>query len=385
MARLDRDDRPIAFLFLGETLLIPHLYPILESLARGDPALKLDAWVATETHEVLIGRWIAETGLRSIRMRRAPGWHRTASPERGINPPLPAKIPLLARLTPRLLGARAVVCAEQTSLWIPALFGRFLRLPPFIQTLHGAGTINSGRGDRRRHAAALFMVPSESERVRYLDQGLDPQRIVTTGYVKAGFAHLAVSTPRFPQQRPIVLFNPHWQRHRSSWWEWGREVIAQIHASGRYNLIFAPHQRLVEGVPELRALCAELSTRDDTICDIDSFAAVDGSYPLAADIYLGDTSSQIVEFLQTPRPAVFLDPLHRSWRDDPSLAMWHCGEVVTAIAALLPALDRASENQSGLAAVKAAFVEEQMGISDGSGPDRAADAILAFLAARADR
>src|SRR3546814_19981036 len=50
-------------------------------------------------------------------------------------------------------------------------------------------------------------------------------------------------------------------------------------------------------------------------------------YTAAADIYLGDTSSQVVELLMQPRPCVFLAPLGVDWHDDPSYAMWAAGEV----------------------------------------------------------
>ena len=371
--------RPVSFLFLGETLLMPHLYPVLESLARAAPQLPIDAWVATQTHEVLIGNWIAQAGLGSVRIRRAPGYRRTEHPELGINPQLPAKIPGLLRLLPHLLRARAVICAEQTSLWIPRVASWLPGLPPFIQTLHGAGTINSGRSGVRRDAAALIMVASEQERDSYLAHGMDPARIRTTGYVKAGFEHLASRVPAFAQDRPVILYNPHWQRFRSSWWEWGTEVIRRIQETGRYNLIFAPHQRLVEGVSDLRALCRDLARRDDTICDIESFAAVDGSYTRAADIYLGDTSSQVLEFLQRPRPVVFLDAQGCDWKDNPTLSMWHLGEVVTDPAQLVPALESAQAAQPSRSEGQAAFIARQMGAADGSGPDRAAHVVLEFL------
>src|SRR3546814_15664702 len=54
-----RVTRPVAFLFLGETLLIPHLYPIVEALAEAVPDLPIALGVSTSLHEELIGGWIA--------------------------------------------------------------------------------------------------------------------------------------------------------------------------------------------------------------------------------------------------------------------------------------------------------------------------------------
>ena len=110
-----------------------------------------------------------------------------------------------------------------------------------------------------------------------------------------------------------------------------------------WNVILAPHQRLIERAPELRSVLEEVAHLPHVHCDLDSFAMVDGSYTAAADIYLGDTSSQLIEFLMRPRPAVFLDPAARDWQADPSYAMWAAGEVVTALDDVLPALARSGQ------------------------------------------
>ena len=363
--------RPVAFLFLGETLLIPHLWPIAEALAN--EGLPVDAWVATSVHEALLTRWSA--GL-PVRIRRAPGFRRVDGPA-GRNPPLPSKIPVLLRLLPRLLSARAVVCAEQTSLWLPRLFP-WLRLP-FVKTSHGVGSM-SARDDPRRRAAALTLVPSERERATYLARGFAPERIVATGYVKAGFRQRSVTRPPFADDRPTILYAPHWQRHRSSWWSWGEAVVRRIVADGRWNLIFAPHQRLLEGAPDIRALMAELDRHPHVHCDADGFAMVDGSYTAAADLYLGDTSSQVIEFLIRPRPCVFLNPANIAWADDPAYAQWACGPVVDRLDDLLPTLAAAPAGHGDYAAIQARFAAESLGDASGDAPARAAAAIRAFLA-----
>ena len=49
---------PVAFFFLGETLLIPHLYPVVEALAA-QTDLRIDLWVSTSVHENLLRDWTA--------------------------------------------------------------------------------------------------------------------------------------------------------------------------------------------------------------------------------------------------------------------------------------------------------------------------------------
>jgi len=364
--------RPVAFLFLGETLLIPHLYPIVEALAEAAPELPIDLWVSTSVHERLIGGWLAKAGITSARMRRAPGFRALAGDEEGRNPPLPAKLPMLFRLAPRLNRAALVVCAEQTSLWL----ARTLPMRPrFVNVLHGAGSMMN-RNDPRRRAAWKTIVPGDAERDMLTAYGVDRESVEAVGYIKAGFRHRTPARALFANDRPIVLYVPHWQRHRSSWWAWGERAIDTVVASGHYNLIFAPHQRLVEKAPELREVAARLAGRADVHCDLDSFAMVDGSYTAAADLYLGDTSSQVVEFLMRPRPCVFLDPAGVAWEGDPSYAMWEAGEVVTDIAALDAALARAPERHSRHIEAQERFASAQLGDTSGAAPARAARVIL---------
>lgn len=364
---------PVAFLFLGETLLIPHLWPIVEALAAAAPDVRQELWVSTSAHEALLATWAAPLG-EGVRIRRAPGFrHAEVAP--GRNPRLPAKLPMLARLAPKLLRTPVAVCAEQTSLWVPRVLPLRTR---FVKTSHGVGSM-SARDDPRRRSAWCLLVPSEAERRTYLDRGFAPEQVQATGYVKASFRQRTHARPPFADDRPVLLYTPHWQRHRSSWWDWGGEVVGRLVAAGRWNLILAPHQRLVERAPDLRAVLAEIAHLPHVHADIDGFACVDGSYTAAADIYLGDTSSQVVEFLQRPRPAVFLNPRRVAWEAGPSYEQWRCGEVVERLDDLLPALDRAPARHECYATIQSRFAAEQLGPLDGLAPARAAAHILEAL------
>lgn len=364
---------PVAFLFLGETLLIPHLWPVAEALAR-DRDAAIDLWVATSVHEELLARWSVGLGDH-VRIRRPPGFMALNGLAAGDNPPLPAKLPLLARLAPKLWRTPVAVCAEQTSLWLP----RLLPFHPtkFVKTSHGVGSM-SARDDPRRRAAWAMCVPSERERATYLARGFAPERVVATGYVKASF-RADRTVPKFPDPRPVVLYTPHWQRHRSSWWDWGPAVARAVADDGRWNLIFAPHQRLVEQTIDLRAVAADLATRPNVHVDLDSFACVDGSYTAAADVYLGDTSSQLIEFLARPQPAVFLNPLRVDWAADPDYAMWAGGEVIDDLAELIPALADAPRRHEEFVAAQMELAMTSLGPIDSSAPRRVADVIRAAL------
>ncbi|WP_298814090.1 hypothetical protein [uncultured Sphingomonas sp.] len=366
---------PVAFLFLGETLLIPHLFPIVEVLSDAHPDLPLDLWVSTSTHEQLLAGWTAH--LPQVRVRRAPGFRRLAATAPGERPVLPPKLPMLLRLAPRLARTRIVVCAEQTSLWLPRAFP-WMRTR-FVKTSHGVGSM-SARDDKRRMAAAYTLVPSEQERATYLARGMAPDRIEATGYVKAAFRQRTPARKLFTSDRPVLLYTPHWQAHRSSWPAWGPQVVERLAAQRDWNVILAPHQRLIERAPALRDVLARVADLPHVHVDLDSFATVDGSYTAAADFYLGDTSSQLIEFLARPRPAVFLNAHARAWADDPAYAMWRAGEVVDDLADLLSAIARAPARHANFAATQRDIAGAALGDASGAGARRAADAVLRVLA-----
>jgi CDP-glycerol glycerophosphotransferase (TagB/SpsB family) len=232
-------------------------------------------------------------------------------------------------------------------------------------------------------AAHHTLVPSEQERRTYLDRGMPADRIVATGYVKAGFRHRTPARAVFDTPRPILLYAPHWQPHRSSWPAWGRDVVARLAAQDAWNVILAPHQRLVERAPEVRDVLAAVAHLPHVHCDLDSVAMVDGSYTTAADLYIGDTSSQLLEFLMRPRPAIFLDPEARDWRADPSYAMWHAGEVITDPGELMAAIGRATARHPAFAGVQRDIAAAALGDVSGAAPARAADEVLRVLATAA--
>jgi len=129
----------------------------------------------------------------------------------------------------------------------------------------------------------------------------------------------------------------------------------------------------------VRAFAASIGERPEVLCDLDSFATVDGSYTAAADIYLGDTSSQVVEFLMRPRPCVFLNNRRTGWQNDPAYAMWQCGPVVSDLSDLLPALADACARQADFAATQASFASDSLGDTSGAAPAHAAQVVLAAL------
>lgn len=245
----------------------------------------------------------------------------------------------------------ALVVTERTSLLLKTRYG--LADLPIILADHGAGDRAIGFG---KETARFDLVLAAGAKIRdrlVRDAGVDPSRIAITGYPKFDLPGGTLPGLRFSGNgRPTVLYNPHVSPHLSSWFKFGRDVLEFFHASDRYNLIFAPHAMLFErrwalSIDRLRAaqpgrIGNKYHANPRIHIDLGSPASADMTYTNIADIYLGDVSSQIYEFLRQPRPAAFLNAHGASYADNPDYAHWRAGPVIDDIRDLGAALDAAT-------------------------------------------
>ena len=110
-----------------------------------------------------------------------------------------------------------------------------------------------------------------------------------------------------------------------------------------------------------------------------SARSVDMTYTLAGDIYLGDVSSQIYEWIIRPRPAIFLNSHAGNWAEDPNYAHWHLGPVLDNLLALPAALATASAPQDPFRTAQEAAREANFAQSDRSASQRCALEISQIL------
>ena len=176
----------------------------------------------------------------------------------------------------------------------------------------------------------------------------DANKIV--GYPKFDSPTLGLRKKFFDNDKPVVLYNPHFDPKLSSWFEYGERILDYFANQDRYNLIFAPHvmlfQRTFLGSVEHRTmkLRRTLPQRFKGLphihIDTGSINSVDMSYTRAADIYIGDVSSQIYEFIERPRSAIFINSHEAEWQDNDYYKFWNFGEVIDSLDTLDQALLR---------------------------------------------
>lgn len=193
----------------------------------------------------------------------------------------------------------------------------------------------------------LLLVAGEKTKGR-LDGLVDSRRIAIVGCPKFDFPGTRRVWPAIADDRPVVLYSPHYAPDLSSWYRWGRTVLDWFVEHDEYRLIFAPHVRLFErrfARSERRLLPHAVGRIDERYLkapnihiDLGSSLSTSRAYTDHADIFLGDAGGQLYEFLVDPRPCGFLNVQGpRPNPDDPSIFNWRAGVVIDDIS-LLPEL-----------------------------------------------
>jgi len=289
------------------------------------------------------------------------------------------KRPLLWRNRRLFDGFDALVVAECTSLHLRKMN---VRRPMFLCIPHGAGDRAVSFEPRFRDFDAVLVAGEKTAR-RMVASGVKPCSLRAVGYPKADLVNRMRSNAErlFANDRPTILYNPHFKRSLSSL-DNALEIAAKFARHDGFNLIVAPHVRAFENATaeELQAWRA-LAAPNNVIVDLGSERLFDMSYVDAADIYLGDVSSQVYEFLLRPRPCVFLNAHGVDWIGDEDFAFWELGEVVNPADAIA-AVERAQHSHADYLPRQRAAVAETFGATTDAA-QLAAIEILDAIRARA--
>ncbi|MBU3077601.1 hypothetical protein [Sphingomonas quercus] len=277
-----------------------------------------------------------------------------------------------------------LVVAEKTSLVLKSRYG--LDRLKIVHTRHGAGD----RAIGFNAASAGFdhiLVSGAKIRDRLIrDAGADPDRISIVGYPKFDMQDPIATHGLMNDGRPIVLYNPHVSPHLSSWYKMGRAILDWFAQHDDYQLIFAPHVMLFERpfvvtIDKLRidrpGRIEERYLRAPNIhIDLGSRASTTMAYTNRADIYLGDVSSQVYEFLRRPRPCVFVDAHRTDWARDANYLHWSTGPVIGNVAELEQALAESRRDHAArFAPIQDTLFRHSFDLTDEASSDRAARVI----------
>ncbi len=260
-----------------------------------------------------------------------------------------------------------MVVSESTS-------ARLRRDPRFraalIRIRHGVGDAATRLDDKRIRQFDLVLVGGRKDRRRLIAAGLGSEaNIVVAGYAK--FELVRPPERIFESDRPIALYNPHARPDLSSWPIMGEALVRAMERLADWNFIVAPHVRL-KGPPYVRSAATNVRI------DRGSIRSIDMTYTQAADVYIGDASSQVYEFLRTPRPCIFVNAHGVDWRGREDFAHFALGQVIDRPEELGPALAQAHALQPQYEPLQIAAMADAIEDAPEPASCRQADEILAL-------
>ena len=381
----------LGFLYNHDALhQVAHSAPMIARLAELHPELEIAILTSTDAQAALIREQLPAAVVASIRfvdLRLSSALEKLDRVVRHIAPF--RRVAILRSNLEVLRGFDALVVPEATSSMLKTRFG--LDHLKLIYTHHGAGDRSVGFGEELTRFD-LVLVPGPKIRDRLMSRGL----IRDGGYAMVGYpkfdavtANDAERPPLFANDKPTVLYNPHFEPRLSSWYDMGIEVLDYFAGTSEYNLVLAPHVMLFQRrlhtslesftVRLRHALPERFLMHENIHVDLGSNRCIDMTYTLGADVYLGDVSSQVYEFLLRPRPCVFLNAHRAQWQNDPNYLHWTCGPVLQDVAALDETLARAAEDRARYRPVQESLFAQTIDTSDIPSSRRAALAVAEYL------
>ena len=384
--------KSIGFLFNHDaTHQVAHIAPIIAAFRQHYPKIKVTALVSSDEQLALvddIAGCPADGGIDRIELRTPPP---LAQLFKFFNALLPAqRLYVLKRYKQLFESFDCLVVPEMTSSRLKTRLG--LSTTPLVLVPHGAGYRSIGFcNEIKQYDYVLLSGPKV--RNRMLAAGLiraDNHCLV--GYPKFDSVALERRAALFNNDRPTVLYNPHCEPKLSSWYAMGDDVLAFFADNPDYNLVVAPHVMLFKKRVHisLESRCVRLAKQaaekyrkcPNIMIDQGSASSVNMKYTLNADIYLGDVSSQVYEFIQRPRPCVFLNSHAADWRHNENYKHWNFGPVIERVADLRSILAGLEATHLPYAEIQRRGFSETFDLSETPSSVRAARAIIDFLDTR---
>lgn len=369
-----------------------HLLPIINAYAAMRPEDDIRAYVG------------GEAMIEAVNASLTPGRGRIALVDLPLPPVISELVRVLDLAAPASRIARlkynvelfedldALIAPERTCLVLKEDLAKVG--VKFVHVRHGAGDRAIGfHPSFSKFDLLLLSGPKFARRLEEVGALHEKNGYAYIGYPK--FDAVALKAPPkkyFDNDNPTVVYNPHLSPELSSWFKMGVDVLDWFAVNPDINLIFAPHVMLFKRRYHFdiaflkfairRKLPSRFYNRPNILIDVNSTRLFDMSYTLSADLYLGDVSSQVMEFLSHPRPCVFLNPHKHQWRDDDDFAAWRLGRVVEKMEDFGGALRGALANRTEFAEAQRLHFADTFDLTDEPSAERAARTIAEYLDAR---
>ncbi|MEY8198622.1 MAG: hypothetical protein RPS47_05230 [Colwellia sp.] len=249
----------------------------------------------------------------------------------------------------------------------------------YVCTFHGAGDGDIGFDIAFANYDLLLASGADvDERLRFEGVIHEKNTSVIIGYPKYDLVN-TVNSRLFNNDNAVFVYNPHYAKDLTSWSLFGQGVLDFFANNSQYNLVFAPHIKMFDG--HMPSELNKYLQYSNIIVDINSNKLVDATYTKGADVYIGDVSSQVYEFLYFAlKPTIFLNAFHeKPWENNPSLQMWKTGTVVNEIRGFSKAIASAQKTHIDFIDVQRGLIARKFSKTDVEPGLRGAQAIVRFM------
>lgn len=370
----------VLFSYIAQPHQTLHSLPIAIAIAQDYPNIQVHIACITEKHLTYIKSIVALYPNTNIK------YHILPLPliiynyiiQHGTNAPLKVLALYLNRSFFNQFSA--IIVPERTTLLLKK-FG--VQNPKLIWTRHGAGDRAIGFSRDVRKFDFILTAGKKIEYRLLKQKSIRPGHYQTGIYAKFDIIHKLQQNKQpilFTNNKPIILYNPHFKRCFSSWHKFGLQILEQFSRQDQYNLIFAPHFRLFypPSPKDIKAFQVYQQCHNILI-DLGSEHSVDMTYTLAAHLYLGDVSSQLSEFLVKPRPCVFLNAHRVHWKNDKNYISWRLGQVVSSPHHIIKVIDEAFKLQKNFIQLQKSYIRNTFGTLNSPTAHIGAKAIVNYL------
>ena len=371
--------KKVGFIYLDELHHIHHFITPAYELSKNEE-FEVEIITYEADHDYL-RRLIDQLGAQKLKIRKLS----TTIPRRIIEGITKRRLPspyyIYKKHSDVFLSFDALVFTDHTANIISEARGKSSH-PKLIHVAHGSG--DRAYGYQEAHKLYdLILVAGRKKAERLMVEFEDEDfKIKLCGYPKFDLTNKASNIKtKFNNSNKTVLYTPHFNKELSSWYKFGHQVLDFFHKHNKYNLIFAPHINLFnkKGFENYKSIEKKYFDAPNIHIDLGSISCVDMTYIMTSDIYLGDVSSQIYEYLMKPRPAIFINAHQADWGNNPNYLHWKTGKVIDSLKDLKSLIEQAPIWSKQYAALQKALFNDTFNLTEESSGARIAKAIIEEL------
>ena len=368
--------KKICFLYIDEPYNIYHSISIAIELHNSHQA---DVSIfCTERNYNTVSNTLKDYNTSGLKIKIIrPFWHITLPHYLEIK--LQFRYFLYSRYRKILSNFDGIVC----SLYNDLLLKKFLSdnsKAKLIFAGHGVANRSYSYDDKIKDFDYLLLSGQKEKEIRQSLNQLSKYNHSIIGYVKHDICKNTEVVNPFSNDKPIVFYNPHWLKEYSSFYKFGFSILEQFAKQDKYNLICAPHSLLTTRNKAIIPKIMGYHKNQNIHIDLGSKSCHDMSYIKISDIYLGDISSQALEFLlHKKRPCLYID-INGQDGSKSEFHSWELGDIITDADSIITKLDDAKENHKSVyLKAQETSLEKLFYTGDKTASEIAASAIIDYL------